>query len=85
MYRVRDTGIRCIKAPCFFMRVRVLSTSKVATISELDLSHAHLTPREQRAAQAALRSRQGLLVAGRIVRASDGGRSLRVSAVYLSR
>jgi hypothetical protein len=85
MYRVRDTGIRCVRAPCFFMRARVVSTRKVVTVSELDLSHAHLKPGKQRAAQAALQSTRGLLVAGRIVRASDGGRSLRATKVFLSR
>ena len=84
-YRVRDTGIRCVKAPCFFMRAWRLSTTKAVTVSELDLGPAGLTAGQERAAQQALEPRNGgLFVAGRIVRASDGGRSLRASAVYLS-
>jgi hypothetical protein len=82
-YRVRDTGIRCVKAPCFFMRAWRLSTMKVVTVSELDLGAAHLTPTQRIASESALQ-KGGLFVAGRIVRASDGGRSLRASTVYLS-
>jgi hypothetical protein len=84
IFRVRDTGIRCVRAPCFFMRATRLSTGKVVAVSELDLGAAGLTPVQQARAASALQKR-GLLVAGRIVRASDGGRSLRASAVYLSR
>ena len=68
-YRVRDTGIRCVKAPCFFMRAWRLSTTKVVTVSELDLGPAGLTPGQEQAAQEALEPRNGgLFVAGRIVR-----------------
>jgi hypothetical protein len=85
-YRVRDTGIRCVKAPCFFMRAWLVSTSRVATVSELELGPAGLTPGQLRAAQAALQpGNGGLFLAGRIVPASDGGRSLRATTVYLSR
>ena len=85
IYRVRDTGIRCVRAPCFFMRAWRLSTTKAVTVSELDLDPAGLTPGQEQAAQEALEPKNGgLFVAGRIVRASDGGRSLRASAVYLS-
>jgi Domain of unknown function (DUF6748) len=82
-YRVRDTGIRCVRAPCFFMRAWRLSTRKVATVSELDLGPAGLTQEQGTEAESALQ-KGGLFVAGRIVRASDGGRSLRATTVYLS-
>jgi hypothetical protein len=82
VYRVRDTGIRCVKAPCFFMRARLVATSKSVTVSELVLP-AGLTPKQRAEAESALRS-GGLFLAGRIVRASDGGRSLRATTVYLS-
>ena len=83
VYRVRDTGIRCVKAPCFSMRAWLVSTSKRVTVSELALP-ADLTPKQRAEAEAAL-ERGGLFVAGRIVPASDGGRSLRATTVYLSR
>jgi hypothetical protein len=84
IFRVRDTGIRCVRAPCFFMRARRLSTGKVVAVSELDLRAAGLTPVQAAKAASALQ-KGGLVVAGRIVRAADGGRSLRASAVYLNR
>ena len=83
VYRVRDTGIRCVKAPCFSMRGWRVSTSKSVTVSELVLP-AGLTPMQRAEAESALR-RGGLFVAGGIVPASDGGRSLRAKTVYLSR
>ncbi len=83
-FRVHDTGIRCVRAPCYFMRARRLSTGQVVAVSELDLRAAGLTPVQEAKTASALQ-KDGLLVAGRIVRASDGGRSLRASAVYLSR
>jgi hypothetical protein len=84
VFRVRDTGIRCVRAPCFFLRARLVATRKVVMVSELDLRAVDLTAKQRARADAALQKR-GLLVAGRIVRASDGGRSLRATAVYLSR
>jgi hypothetical protein len=84
VFRVRDTGIRCVRAPCFFLRARLVGTRKVVMVSELDLRAADLTSKQRARADAALQKR-GLLVGGRIVRASDGGRSLRASKVYLNR
>jgi hypothetical protein len=83
-FRVRDTGTRCVKAPCFFLRAWRVSTPSSVTVSELVLDAARLTPAQTRRAQAALGSKTGLFLAGRIMRASDGGRSLQASAVYLS-
>ena len=82
VYRVRDTGIRCVKAPCFSMRAWRVSTRMIVTVSELVLP-VGLTPEQRAEAEAAL-GKGGVFVAGRIVRASDGGRSLRATAVYLS-
>jgi hypothetical protein len=84
VFRVRDTGIRCVRAPCFFLRARLVGTRKVVMVSELDLRGVDLTSKQRALADAALQ-KHGLLVGGRIVRASDGGRSLRASKVYLSR
>ena len=82
-YRVRDTGIRCVRAPCFFMRAWRLSSGKAVTVSELDLRAAGLTSAQRAAAESAL-GNGGVFVAGLIVRASDGGRSLRATTVYLN-
>jgi hypothetical protein len=82
IYRMRDAGIRCVKAPCFYLRAWLVSTSKVVTVSELELP-AGLTPQQRTQAESAL-GKGGVFLAGRIVRASDGGRSLRATTVYLS-
>ena len=84
IHRVRDTGIRCVKAPCYFMRATRLSHASFVTISELDLDGVGLGPENRRHAEAALRTKNGLFVAGRLGRADDGGRRLRAVRVYLS-
>lgn len=83
LYRVRDTGIRCVRAPCFFMRARPLSTRSTVTVSDLDLGAARLDADQQLRAAAALETSNGLFLAGRIGRTSDGGRRLLASRVYL--
>ena len=65
------------------MRAWRVSTRMIVTVSELVLP-VGLTPEQRAEAEAAL-GKGGVFVAGRIVRASDGGRSLRATAVYLSR
>ena len=84
IFRVRDTGIRCVKAPCYFMRAARLSHASFVTISELELDSVGLDPESRRRAEAALRTKNGLFVAGRLGRADDGGRRLRAVRVYLS-
>ena len=84
IYRVRDTGIRCVKAPCYFMRAARVSSTSVAAVSELDLDGVGLGPEQRRRAEAALLTKNGLFLAGRLERADDGGRRLRAMRVYLS-
>jgi hypothetical protein len=80
-FRLRDTGVRCIRAPCFWIRASRLNTASSTTISDLGLGL--LTPRQARPAVAQLTTSSGLLAAGHIVRTPDGGRLVRVSQVYL--
>ena len=82
IFRVHDTGIRCVRAPCYFLRVRRLGSAAV-TASELDLDSVGLGPEQRRRAEAALRTKNGLFLAGRLERAADGGRRLRAVRVYL--
>jgi hypothetical protein len=83
-YRLRDTGVRCIRAPCFSIRSVLLNRRSRVTLSGVDLSDARLTPEQEASAQAALHGRPGLFAAGRIVQAADGGRTFRAARVYLS-
>ena len=82
-FRVRDTGIRCVRAPCFSMRAWRLNTALRITVSELDLQPARPTADELARAQAALATPDGLFVSGRVDRTTENGRVLRTSQVFL--
>jgi len=82
-YKVRDLGVRCVRAPCFSMRASRLNSSFRVTVSELELGFALLTGEKRRLAEAALTSAKGLFLAGRIERARMEGRRLLAWRVYL--
>lgn len=82
-YRVVDTGIRCVRAPCFSWRASRLNESARVTASDLDLAAARAAPGELDRAEVALRTKNGLLARGRIVPTAEGGRLLRVWRIYL--
>jgi hypothetical protein len=78
-FRVRDTGIRCVRAPCYSMRATPLNTGTAAVrVSALVLGAG-----AGRRADAALRSVNGLLAAGRFEPTGNGGRLFRATQVYL--
>ncbi|HXG76722.1 MAG TPA: DUF6748 domain-containing protein [Gaiellaceae bacterium] len=82
-FRVRDTGVRCVRAPCFSLRAAVLNAAERVSLSELDLRPARLDAAARERAEADLASRGGLYVAGRVVAGEQGGRALRASRLYL--
>lgn len=82
-YRVRDLGIRCVRAPCFSFRATRLNRTYRVTLSEVDLAAARLSERNHDRAEAALASADGLFASGRVVPTADGGRALRISRVFL--
>ena len=82
-YRVTDTGIRCIRAPCFSYRATQVNGSTRTTLSGVDLEAALAAPAEVDAAQAAVRTKSGLLARGRFVSSADGGRLFRASRLFL--
>jgi hypothetical protein len=82
-YRVRDLGVRCIRAPCFSMLAERVNGSSRVTVSELGLGLVRLTDEQRRRAEAALMSANGLFLAGRVERARDDGRRLLAWRVYL--
>ena len=81
VYLVSDNGIRCIRAPCFTLRVATVNTSRATTASALDLSGIGAATLGQRAHAAV--SKGGLLVAGTIRRDTDGGRTIVASQFFL--
>ena len=82
-YRLRDTGVRCIRAPCFSVRAWRVNRPYRVTVSGVDLGPARSTPDTLRQAEAALAAPGGLLASGHISRTADGGRLFEASQVFL--
>jgi hypothetical protein len=82
-YRVVDTGIRCIRAPCFSYRAGSVNALSSVTTSEVDLRASGATASQIDRAQAALRTKDGLYARGRFAPTSDGGRVFRALRLYL--
>lgn len=81
--RITDTGLRCIRAPCFSMRASRLNRSYDVTISGLVLSSARLTRDEETRVVGALATKEGVLARGRVERGLDGGRVFHATRFYL--
>jgi len=82
-FRVRDLGVRCVRAPCFSMRAWQINRTFRITVSDLDLRPAKPAPEELARAEAALTTPEGLLVSGRVDRTSQSGRLLRATQIFL--
>jgi len=84
-FRLRGNGIRCVRAPCFSIRVGRLNTAThthLASVLEL-AGPAGIDAKTLRLAQRALATREGLLASGRVVATPDGGRSFDATQLYL--
>jgi hypothetical protein len=82
-YRVFDTGIVCIRAPCFSYRAQAVNgSSKVAT-SGVDLEASGATKSDVERARLTLRTKDGLYARGRFASSPDGGRVFRALRLYL--
>ena len=82
-YRVTDTRIRCVRAPCFSWRATQANGSTRTPISGVDLEAASATASEIARAQAALHTKSGLLARGRFVPGADGARVFEALRLYL--
>jgi hypothetical protein len=82
-YRVTDTGIRCVRAPCFSYRVTQANGTTGTAASSLDLEAAHATPKAVARAHAAVETKNGLYARGRFATTPDGGRVFRALRLYL--
>ena len=71
-YLLRDNGVRCVTTPCFSTDAFLLNTSRVTTISTLDLTRVRATPAERERARDRIDT-GGLIVAGRIAVDEDAG------------
>ena len=83
LYLVTDTGIRCVRAPCFSLRASAVNTTLNSSVSGVDLTAVAAAPTLVRRAEAAL-IHGGLLVAGTIRRDADGGRTVRAVQFFLA-
>ena len=95
-YRVRDLGIRCIAAPCETHDEATLNTTIARKIAGVDLPEVNLRPEisktrmeeiskpEMEEISKALRSNEGVLMAGSLVDVSGpAGRSKKLNATQL--
>jgi Domain of unknown function (DUF6748) len=82
-YRVIDTGIVCVRAPCFSYRVTQANGSTRTTVSSVDLAAGGATHAEVARARPALRTKNGLYARGRFGRSDDGGVVFRALRLYL--
>jgi hypothetical protein len=76
-WSVRDTGLRCVRAPCLSFRATRLNGSYSVRVSDLDIDL------RTRRVELALVSADGLPAAGRVIRTPEGGRLFRATQIYL--
>ena len=82
-YRVVDTGIRCVRAPCFSYRARRVNGSTRSTLSGVDVAAAKVTAKQLARANAALRTKDGLYARGGFSSGMDGGRVFHARRLFL--
>jgi hypothetical protein len=82
-YRVRDTGVRCVRAPCFSYRATPINGSTRIRVSSVALSASGATPGDVARAELALQTRNGLFARGRFARTERGGLVFRALRLYL--
>jgi hypothetical protein len=82
-HRVSDTGLRCVRAPCFSYGATQVNGRTRTSLSGVDLGAAHASPLEVARAEAALHTKNGLLARGRFAQSPDGGRVFRALRLFL--
>lgn len=82
---LRNTGIVCVRAPCFSFAARRLNGAGRVELSGIDFQAAGATVGQVARARAALGEKRPVFVRGTVARTADGGRVVRVSRIYLKR
>lgn len=82
-YRLVDTGVRCVRAPCFSYRATQVNGSTLTKVSGVDLAASQATSGEISRAEATLHTKSGLLARGRFAKSPDGGRVFRALRLFL--
>jgi len=82
-YRVFDTRIVCVRAPCFSFRAQAVNGSSRVATSQVDLEASGASAADVERARGALRTKDGLYARGRFAPTPDGGRVFRALRLYL--
>lgn len=85
VYRVVDTGVRCVRAPCFSLRATVVNATGSFLLSGVDLARAGAPAAAITSAHDAL-AHGGLLVSGTVqasAKTGDAGRTLVADQFWL--
>ena len=82
-YRVFDTGIVCVRAPCFSYRAQAVNGSSAVATSAVDLEASGATRIDAERARLRLRTKDGLYARGRFGPTPDGGRAFLALRLYL--
>jgi len=82
-YRLVDTGIRCVRAPCFSYAATQVNGRTRATLSEVGLTLARATAEQVGRARRALGTADGLYARGLFVLRPKGGRAFFALRLFL--
>ena len=83
VYRVTDTGIRCVRAPCFSLRVTQVNGRTRTVVSSIDLDASGGTVAQTERARLTMTTKDGLYAQGVFAATPDGGRAFRALRIYL--
>jgi hypothetical protein len=81
-YLLQDSGIRCVRAPCFSWTAYILNTARSRAYSDNDLTAVGASEKQLELAQLAL-AEQGLVATGRFTSPGTGGVSFQATQFYL--
>jgi hypothetical protein len=82
-HRISDTGLRCVREPCFSYRATQVNGRTRTSLSGIDLGASQASPADVARAEAALQTKNGLLARGRFAKSPDGGRVFVASRLFL--
>ena len=82
-YRLRDTGIRCVRAPCYSYSATQVNGRTRTRVSGIELTTAKATPGQAARAQHALQTKDGLYARGSFATGPDGGRVFQATRLFL--
>lgn len=82
-FRLVDTGVRCIRAPCFSIRASLINRSSRTTVSGIQSVGGVVPERLVKRVETALDTKSGVLAQGRMAPSFDGGREFLATRFFL--